>query len=128
LEGKERGLEDLKPGMHVSLLFVATGGQLSLRKIQAWKELRRAVRSVGGRKKRHDEYSSRTKRCSRRPPHARFSGVHLTGPRPLLRWFVRPLEERRLASSAADATRRRALGTESLRSADGNAEHQQAFP
>ena len=37
LEGKECGLEDLKPGMHVSLLFVATGGQLSLRKIQAWK-------------------------------------------------------------------------------------------
>ena len=37
LEGEECGLADLKPGMHVSLSFVATGGQLSLRKIQARK-------------------------------------------------------------------------------------------
>src|SRR5262249_42544319 len=37
LEGKECDLTDLKPGMHVSLWFVATGGQLSVRKIQAQK-------------------------------------------------------------------------------------------
>src|SRR5262249_10499761 len=37
LEGEECDLRDLKPGMHVSLSFVATGGQLSLRKIQARK-------------------------------------------------------------------------------------------
>jgi hypothetical protein len=37
LEGEESDLTDLKPGMQVSLSFVATGGQLSLRKIQARK-------------------------------------------------------------------------------------------
>src|SRR5262249_49763722 len=37
LEGEECDLARLKPGMQVSLSFVATGGQLSLRKIQARK-------------------------------------------------------------------------------------------
>jgi Cu/Ag efflux protein CusF len=38
LEGDDDGgLKDLKPGMQVSLSFVATGGQLSLRKIHARK-------------------------------------------------------------------------------------------
>ena len=37
LEGNESELTDLKPGMQVSLSFVATGGQLSLRRIQARK-------------------------------------------------------------------------------------------
>ena len=37
LEGEESDLARLKPGMQVSLSFVATGGQLSLRKIQARK-------------------------------------------------------------------------------------------
>src|SRR5262249_10454731 len=37
LESGECDLKDLKPGMQVSLSFVATGGQLSLRKIQARK-------------------------------------------------------------------------------------------
>jgi hypothetical protein len=37
LEGKESDLKDVKPGMQVSLSFVATDGQLSLRKIQARK-------------------------------------------------------------------------------------------
>jgi hypothetical protein len=37
LEGKECDLTDLKPGMQVSLSFVVTRGQLSLRKIQARK-------------------------------------------------------------------------------------------
>jgi hypothetical protein len=37
LEDKEVDLTDLKPGMQVSLSFVVTGGQLSLRKIQARK-------------------------------------------------------------------------------------------
>jgi hypothetical protein len=37
LEGEECELKDLKPGMQVSLSFVVTGGQLSLRKIQARK-------------------------------------------------------------------------------------------
>jgi hypothetical protein len=37
LEGDECDLKDLKPSMQVSLSFVATGGQLSLRRIQARK-------------------------------------------------------------------------------------------
>ena len=37
LEHDECELKDLKPGMQVSLSFVATGGQLSLRRIQARK-------------------------------------------------------------------------------------------
>src|SRR5262245_9140074 len=37
LGGEECGLKDLKPGMQVSLSFVATGGKLSLREIQARK-------------------------------------------------------------------------------------------
>jgi hypothetical protein len=37
LEGEESDLTKVKPGMQVSLSFVVTGGQLSLRKIQARK-------------------------------------------------------------------------------------------
>jgi len=37
LEGKECDLTNLKPGMQVSLSFVATGGRLSLREIRAQK-------------------------------------------------------------------------------------------